>query len=80
MLQNDHKLYIVTRSDLSAGLQAAQCCHAISKFYEEHLLTAKDWYKCSNYICILSTESIEQLSLIKVILENNDLKIKFTNS
>ena len=75
MLQNDQKLYIVTRSDLSAGLQAAQSCHALSKFYEEHRIIASKWYNESNYICLLACKDVDHLTLVKVILENNNLNI-----
>lgn len=36
---------------------------------------AQNWYKNSNYICLLAAKDIEQLSLIKTILENNNLKV-----
>jgi hypothetical protein len=38
------KLYIVTRSDLDPGLLAAQCCHALQAFNDQHPDLVRRWH------------------------------------
>jgi len=60
---------------LPAGLLVAQCCHAVSKFYEEHPDLAKDWYLNSNYIVILASKDKSSLECLQAVLTNNKLKL-----
>lgn len=55
------KLYIITRQDLSPGLQAAQAVHAITDLIIEFPEKAHDWRIKSNYVVILSVPNKEGL-------------------
>lgn len=48
------KLYVVTRSDLPAGAQCAQSCHALRLFSEEHPHIDRYWYAKSNNLVVLT--------------------------
>ena len=61
---SEQKLYIITRSDLSPGLQIAQSCHALREFIEIHPEIDKAWYKDSNYLVILSVNNEFSLELL----------------
>jgi len=50
------KLYIITRSDISPGLRAAQSCHALSLFAEEHPGPYKRWSESSNNLVVLEVD------------------------
>ena len=71
MLAND-KLYIIVRNDLNTGSKLAQSCHVAFEFYKSHPEVAKSWMEASNYICILSVESENEISeiLMKAIDKN----------
>ncbi len=55
MIEGD-KLYCVTRRDLRPGYQAVQAAHAYVAFVMEHPKVAKNWYKISQYMGLLSVE------------------------
>lgn len=59
--QRYEKLYIVTRRDLSPGLQCAQVAHAAFQFAYEHRPLAAQWLKESNFVVILSVEDESRL-------------------
>lgn len=47
------KLYIVVLSTLSAGMKAAQACHALRAFGASYPDIDRDWYETSNNIVVL---------------------------
>ena len=47
------KQYIVVRTDLTPGAQAAQACHALRLFGEEHPEIARHWYENSSNLVLL---------------------------
>lgn len=51
------KLYIITRRDLTPGLQCAQVAHAAFQFAYEHRPLAAQWLQESNFVVILSVEN-----------------------
>lgn len=55
------KLYVIVRSDIAPGLQAAQSCHALRLFAEEHPGIDREWYRQSNNLVVLAAESAEGL-------------------
>jgi peptidyl-tRNA hydrolase len=61
----DSKLYIIVRSDLSPGLQAAQACHALRLFTEEHPEEDKKWYTESNNLVLLQVPNETELLALK---------------
>ena len=71
---SEQKLYIITRSDLSPGLQIAQSCHALREFVEIHPKIDKAWYKDSNYLVILSVNNEFSLELLIEKAKENDIK------
>jgi peptidyl-tRNA hydrolase len=46
---------------LSAGLFAAQLCHALRQFSNDYPEIDKNWFINSNYICLLSVNSEAEL-------------------
>ena len=61
----DPKLYIIVRNDLAPGLQAAQACHALRLFVEEHPAEEKKWYTESNNIVLLQVPNEAELLSLK---------------
>jgi peptidyl-tRNA hydrolase len=61
----DAKLYIVVRSDLSPGLQAAQACHGLRLFVEEHKVEDRKWYENSNNLVLLQVPNEAELIALK---------------
>ena len=55
------KLYIVTRANLPAGLQIAQCCHALQSFNDQHPELATRW---EGNIVILAAKDLSELSTL----------------
>lgn len=56
-----NKMYVIVRNDLEPGLQAAQACHALRLFVEEHKLEENQWFRYSNNIVVLQVPSKEEL-------------------
>lgn len=63
-IQKGDKLYIVTREDISPGLQAVQSCHALRQFVAENPMIDEMWYKNSNYIVLLSVKNEDELLML----------------
>lgn len=47
------KLYIVVRTDLPPGLQAAQACHALREFVSVHPQLDAEWHENSKTLVLL---------------------------
>jgi peptidyl-tRNA hydrolase len=60
-----HKLYIVVRSDISAGLQVAQSCHAVCSFAAEYPESWKQWHEGPNNIVCLSVPTVGALMTLE---------------
>lgn len=73
MLQND-KLYIIVRSDLTYGQQAAQALHAKAEFIFKYQETARAWHDESNYVCILQIEN--EAKLFELLQKSKQLNIE----
>lgn len=56
------KLYIVVRDDLPVGLQAAQACHAMREYQEQHPQIERVWYDTSKTLVILKCTDIWSLA------------------
>ncbi len=70
-MQDNAKLVIITRSDLSDGYKAVQSTHAAINFIFEHPSRAGPWFYNSNYLIQLEVNSEKQLkSLIQKCIEN----------
>lgn len=46
---------------MKPGSILAQACHAAFSFNQEHPAIATEWFRNSNYICILETDNEEKL-------------------
>lgn len=55
------KLYLVTRGDLNPGSRAAQLCHAIRAFTEEHPDVDRVWFERSNTLVLLEVPGETEL-------------------
>ncbi len=58
----DSKLYVVVRDTLSAGLKAAQACHALRAFVGEYPVIDAEWHRDSNNIAILEYPDLDGLA------------------
>ena len=56
------KLYIIVRDDLPTGLQAAQACHAMREYQEQHPQLERVWYDTSKTLVILKCTDIWSLA------------------
>jgi peptidyl-tRNA hydrolase len=63
------KLYLVTRDDLSPGLQAAQVAHGAFEYSLSYPEVTERWSKDSNYVVILSVSSLIELELLAARLD-----------
>jgi len=68
-----NKLYVIVRSDLAPGLQAAQACHAMRLFVEEHKLEENEWFRFSNNIVLLQVPTKEALVELAYKAVNEDI-------
>jgi len=55
------KMYVITRADLSAGLRAAQSCHALRQFVADHPASDRRWYEHSNNLVVLEARDQQHL-------------------
>lgn len=74
-MQSTDKLYLVTRKDISPGYQAVQSCHALRQFTAEHPEVDEQWFKTSNYLCLLSVKDEEELYSLVCKAKNNNIKV-----
>jgi hypothetical protein len=62
----------VVRKDLEPGARLAQSCHACFQFAMEHPQLTGEWFRDSNYICILEIDNEQQLlKLYERAIEQN---------
>lgn len=73
---NNQKLFVITRSNLSAGYQVVQSTHAAIQFIYEHPSRAGPWFNTSNYLALLSVEN--ERELIKLIEKCEKKKIAYS--
>lgn len=58
---------------MSFGAQAAQLCHAMRQFVEEHPAIDRSWFSISNYICLLKV--VNELELQNLFSKARELEI-----
>lgn len=58
------RLYIIVRSDLPPGLQAAQACHALREFGQEHPEVDADWFANSKTLVLLAAQDKAHLETL----------------
>jgi peptidyl-tRNA hydrolase len=58
------RLYIITRSDLEPGYQAAQAVHAAIQFQIEHPEIQRDWFEKSNTVALLAISDETKLTAL----------------
>lgn len=58
-------MYVVTRRDLSPGLQATQAAHAALKFSVQYPDLTRRWEEDSNFLIILSVE--DETALLRLV-------------
>lgn len=63
-MQDNAKLVVITRSDLSDGYKAVQSTHAAINFIFEHPGRAGPWFHNSNYLVELEVHNENQLKLL----------------
>lgn len=62
MKQNETKLVVITRADITPGYQAVQSTHSIADFAFEYPKEFKDWKSDSNSIICLSVKNEFELN------------------
>lgn len=56
------KLYVIVKNTLSAGLKAAQACHALKAFGIAYPDIDREWYEASNNIVVLEHDDLPTLA------------------
>lgn len=69
------KLFIVVRSDLIPGLQAAQACHALREFGAVHPEIDVDWYSNSKTLVLLSVPTESDLKRLAARAEEKQVPL-----
>ena len=65
-------MFVITRQDISPGLQCSQIVHASDQFKYEHPTDHESWFRNSNYLAILSVKNeSELLSLVEKVCSHN---------
>lgn len=57
-------MYLITRSDLSPGIQTAQCAHAMADLYRDFPADVGVWHSASNNVVCLMVPSELDLALV----------------
>lgn len=57
-------LFLVTRSDLPPGAQAAQAAHALREFVDRHPDKDAEWHETSNTLVLLTVSSEPELETL----------------
>lgn len=65
MKQEETKLIVITREDISDGYKAVQSCHSVADFASEYHEKFKKWKEESNSIICLSVKNEIKLNKIK---------------
>lgn len=60
-MQDNPKLVVVTRADLSPAQQAVQAAHAAIDFCFQHPGRASPWHAQSNYLVLLALKNEQEL-------------------
>lgn len=72
------RLYVIVRSDISAGLQVAQSCHAMAAFASEHPAVTSLWHtEGNNLVCLQANSEQELLQIADHALAKGALVSKF---
>lgn len=66
---------MISRRDLSIGVQSVQAGHAAIQFQHEYQELAKDWYHNSNYLIFLSVENQDELKKFINKANSNNIKL-----
>lgn len=64
----------MTRRDLSPGLQAVQCSHALAHFFDEHTKLTRAWCRDSDFLALLSVRDEDALVLLAHCLKVKGVK------
>ncbi len=73
------KLIVITRRDLSIGLQAAQAAHGVVEFCLHYPEITREWHDKSNYIVILAVDNEEELLHIIQKAEAKNIRYIYFN-
>lgn len=74
-IKEGDKLYLVTRADLAPGYQAVQACHAMRQFVAEHPEIDNEWFAKSNYLCLLSVNTLDELEVLRNYASSLGLRV-----
>jgi peptidyl-tRNA hydrolase len=69
------RLYLVTRRDLPAGQQAAQVCHALRQFVEDHPAVERAWFSGSSHLVLLAVADEAELSRLLEHARDRGLRV-----
>ena len=71
---SNHKLYIITRNDLSAAYQLPQVAHGVAHFADEHPLEYKKWLTDNHKIVVFAVEDKDSLLNLLDKIQKMDAK------
>lgn len=73
---SNHKLYIITRNDLSPAYQLPQVAHGVAHFADEHNEEYKKWLINNHKIVVFAVENKD--SMINLLEKIQDMNAKYT--
>lgn len=68
-------MYLVVRADLRPGLQAAQLCHALRAFVDEHRGVEEAWFTESNTLVCLRVQNVDALEQLAADAEDHRVEV-----
>jgi peptidyl-tRNA hydrolase len=70
---SESKMFVVVRSDLEPGLQAAQACHALREMTAEHPLLDAHWHATSKTLVLLQVPRVSDLEGLVAVAQANGI-------
>jgi len=72
---NESKIYVVVRTDLPPGLQAAQACHALREMADAHPELDAAWHENSKTLVLLGVSRVSDLEGLIAVAETTGVPL-----